>query len=309
MTFGAADVTVLIPTRNRRDLVLVAIESAREQTMQAAEILVVDDGSTDGTTEAIQALEQTGTPVRVISGPEQGVGPARNAGLAACSTSLVCFLDSDDQLASDALEQGLAEWRENDTMLVFSAVQFPGPHRVLTKPTEGDAFSIAGLLGSESDFNPPWGLARVDHLQAIGGFTDELPCAVDYDLLLRLCAEGRHVRCLREPVYRYKREEGTESVSGNEARNYKARLGALDRLHAGWEALVEQHSTQFSSIRVRFLLRLCTAMRQQDSPLTHEQKRELRGYASQALKLQPLRVRVIANSLRCALVQTGGAGE
>ena len=69
MTFRASDVTVLIPTRNRRDLVLDAIESAREQTVQAAEILVVDDGSNDGTAEAIRALDASGTPVRVIPGP------------------------------------------------------------------------------------------------------------------------------------------------------------------------------------------------------------------------------------------------
>lgn len=309
MTFGATDVTILIPTRNRRDLVLGAIESAREQTARAFEVLVVDDGSTDGTAEAIQALEQAATPVRVIRGPEQGVGPARNAGLAACKTSLVCFLDSDDLLASDALEQGLAEWRDDDTMLVFSAEQFPGPRRVLTKPTEGDAFSVAGLLGGESDFNPPWGLARVDHLQAIGGFTDELPCAVDYDLLLRLCAEGRQVRCLRETVYRYRREADSDSVSSNQVRNWRARINALDRLREGWSTVVDDHEAQFSSIRVRFLLRLCAAIRQQGRPLTQEQKGELRGYASEARKLQPMRVRVIANSVRCALTPASRGGR
>jgi glycosyltransferase involved in cell wall biosynthesis len=309
MTFDASDVTVLIPTRNRRELVLGAIESAREQTVQAAEILVVDDGSSDGTAEAILALEATGTPVRVIPGPQQGVGPARNAGLAACKTRLVCFLDSDDLLTSHALERGLAEWRDDDTMLVFSAVEIPGPPLVLTKPTEGDAYSVAGLLGKESNFNPPWGLALVDHLQAIGGFTDALPCAVDYDLLLRLCAEGRQVRCLREPVYRYRREEGRDTVSSDPARNWRARLGALDRLREGWSTVVHDHEAQFSSIRVRLLLRLCDAIRQQDRPLTQVQKRELRARASEALKLQPLRVRLISNWVRCALIPTRDGAE
>ena len=301
MSFAPSDVTVLIPTRDRLDLVLGAIESAQIQTVHAFEILIVDDGSTDGTAEAIQALTPTDTSIRIIPGPQQGVGPARNAGLAACKTRLVCFLDSDDLLAADALEQGLAEWREDDTMLVFSAVEFPGPPRVLTKPTAGDEYSVAGLLSGESNFNPPWGLALVAHLQAIGGFTDALPCAVDYDLLLRLCAEGRQVRCLREPVYRYRRELGRDSVSSNQARNYRARIGALDRLRAGWSAVVQDHEAQFSRIRVRFLLRLCKAMRQQANPFTDAQQKELRARAWEALKLQPTRVRVITNAIRCAL--------
>jgi glycosyltransferase involved in cell wall biosynthesis len=307
MTHMQSPITVLIPTRNRRELVLEAIQSAQTQSHAPAEILVVDDGSSDGTRTAIAALPKGPVPVRVISGPAEGVGPARNAGLRDCRTTLVCFLDSDDRLTADALERGLAEWRTQDSMLVFSALQFPGPGRVLTKPTAGDAYSLPGLLGPESDFNPPWGLARAAHLQELGGFASELPCAVDYDLLLRLCAAGRSVRCLREPVYRYRWDESHDSVSSNQPRNYQARLDALDRLRKKRPDLTEQHTKPFTQIQVRFLLRLCKALREQTGPLNVEQKRRLRGYASQALKLQPLRVRVIANSLRCALVQTGDA--
>ena len=301
MTVSGQDITVLIPTRDRRDLVLNAIKTVLAQTIAPAEILVVDDGSSDGTAEAVMALTPTELQIRVIPGPARGVGPARNQGLGACKTPLVCFLDSDDELKPKALEIALNTWKASDTMLIFSAEQFPGSPKLLTKKTPPNLFSLSGLLGDDSDFNPPWGLARVDHLQAIGAFTDELPCAVDYDLLLRLCAEGRTVRCLRTPVYRYRREPNAETVSSNQVRNYLARLQALSRLEDNYCDLVRSHQVCFNQIRVRFLLRFCAAQQATRRRLSPAEKSFLRTRAREALLLQPLRLRVTINYLSCML--------
>jgi len=301
MTVSGQDITVLIPTRDRRELVLNAIKTVLAQTVAPAEILVVDDGSSDGTADAIAALTPHQVPIQVVSGPGKGVGPARNHGLDCCKTPLVCFLDSDDELKPDALQTALSEWRDSDTMLIFSAEQFPGEPRLLTKITAPDEFSLKGLLGDDSDFNPPWGLARVDHLQAIGAFTDELPCAVDYDLLLRLCAEGRTIRCLRTPVYRYRRDPAADTVSSNQARNYSARLHALDRLKENHPELVQSNQIYFDQIRVRFLLRFCAAEQATRRALSPAEKRNLRTRAHEALRLQPLRLRVAINYLKCML--------
>jgi glycosyltransferase involved in cell wall biosynthesis len=301
MTLSGQDITVLIPTRDRRELVLNAIKTVLAQTVAPAEILVVDDGSNDGTAEAIAALAPTAAQIRVIPGPAKGVGPARNHGLKACKTPLVCFLDSDDELRPEALEVALNAWKASDTMLIFSAEQFPEDPRLLTKKTPQNQFSLSGLLGDDSDFNPPWGLARVDHLQAIGAFTDELPCAVDYDLLLRLCAEDRTVRCLRTPVYRYRRDPNAETVSSNQVRNYLARLHALSRLEDNYPELVRSHQVCFNQIRVRFLLRFCAAQQATRCALSPAEKSDLRTRAREALRLQPLRLRVAINYLKCML--------
>ncbi len=85
-------VSCIIPTRNRRELVFAAIASAQAQDL-AVEIVVVDDGSTDGTVELVRACFPEITLVRLGG---DGPGLARNAGVAAATHDLLMFLDSDD---------------------------------------------------------------------------------------------------------------------------------------------------------------------------------------------------------------------
>src|SRR5262245_43720207 len=86
-------VTVLIPSFNRADLVVRAIECALGQTQPDDEVLVVDDGSTDDTAAR---LERFAGRVRVLRQANAGAAAARNAGLAAARHRWVAFLDSDD---------------------------------------------------------------------------------------------------------------------------------------------------------------------------------------------------------------------
>jgi hypothetical protein len=95
-------VTVVIPVRDRASLLGQTLRSVDEQSLQAEEIIVVDDGSVD---ESPAVARQHGATV--ISTGSQGVGPsvARNQGLARVSTEFACPLDSDDLLLPSALEQ------------------------------------------------------------------------------------------------------------------------------------------------------------------------------------------------------------
>src|SRR5215212_11526906 len=98
-------VSVVIPTYNRRRLVVEAVESALAQTYRPLEILVVDDGSTDGT-EA--ELHRFGSAVRYLKQPNQGAAAARNRGIRAATGELVAFLDSDDLWAPAKIEKQVA---------------------------------------------------------------------------------------------------------------------------------------------------------------------------------------------------------
>ncbi len=91
--------TVVIPLFQKGPYVRRALESVCAQTVPAAEIIVVNDGSTDGGDEVVRAfVPPAGGPcVRVIDQPNRGVSSARNAGIAAASQPYVAFLDADDR--------------------------------------------------------------------------------------------------------------------------------------------------------------------------------------------------------------------
>ena len=97
-------VSIIIPTYNRRSLVLHAIESVLSQRGGiSCEIIVVDDGSSDGTADELQARHAGEPRLRVLNSAHRGPSAARNLGFAASRGAWVCFLDSDDRLLPHAL--------------------------------------------------------------------------------------------------------------------------------------------------------------------------------------------------------------
>ena len=98
-------VSVIIPTYNRAALVAEALASVKAQTFRDFEIVVVDDGGTDGTWEALSA----GQEIRVLRHPRRrGVSAARNTGINAARGQWLAFLDSDDLWLPDKLARQMA---------------------------------------------------------------------------------------------------------------------------------------------------------------------------------------------------------
>jgi glycosyltransferase involved in cell wall biosynthesis len=97
---GRAPISVVIPAHNVEAYLDAALQSVRAQTLQPAEIVIVDDGSVDATR---QIAERAG--VRVISQPQAGVSAARNVGIAAATSPWIALLDADDCWRPDKLER------------------------------------------------------------------------------------------------------------------------------------------------------------------------------------------------------------
>ena len=111
-------VSVVIPCFNRENRLGLAIESALSQTRPPLEVIVVDDGSTDGSR---RVAESFGGTVRVIGTPNRGPSSARNTGIREATGEWVAFLDSDDVWSEDKLETQLEAAGEfPETALVFS---------------------------------------------------------------------------------------------------------------------------------------------------------------------------------------------
>jgi glycosyltransferase involved in cell wall biosynthesis len=103
--------TVLIPTYNRARLLLRALDSVAAQCWRDFEIVIVDDGSTDGSAEAAQDWSaRTGQPIRLQRQANAGVHTAYNRGVAAARGELIAVLGSDDVLLPDALQRMARAW-------------------------------------------------------------------------------------------------------------------------------------------------------------------------------------------------------
>jgi glycosyltransferase involved in cell wall biosynthesis len=106
----------VIPVRNRSTLIVEAIASVQRQTQPPEEIIVVDDGSTDGTPDLVDRLSKADGRIRLIALPKsEGASAARNVGINSSQCDWICFLDSDDQWMTQKNElqsRALANWPE-----------------------------------------------------------------------------------------------------------------------------------------------------------------------------------------------------
>ncbi len=184
------EVSVVIPTYNRREMVAEAIASVLAQRDASFELIVVDDGSTDGTTEAIErAVEDAVAPIRVIQTENRGAAAARNIGVEAAQASLVAFLDSDDLWAPGKLARQLAYMRDHPEYEIAQCNELwirngrrvnPGLRHL---KHAGDLFieSLRTCLISPSAV-----IMRTDLFRNMGGFDEGMAAAEDYDLWLRI---------------------------------------------------------------------------------------------------------------------------
>src|SRR3989344_2440298 len=98
-------ISVIIPSYNRKSIVVEAIRSVFKQEPRNYEVIVVDDGSSDGTEDYLKSLD---LPIKIIRKENGGVSSARNAGIKVAQGKYVAFLDSDDLWLPGILENQLA---------------------------------------------------------------------------------------------------------------------------------------------------------------------------------------------------------
>lgn len=200
----ALPVSVVIPAFNRERFLRQAVQSVHAQRpWRPAEIIVVDDASTDGTAELAQRLD-----VRLIRHEEnRGAASARNSGFQAASHPWVALLDSDDEW----LDHHLATlWQHrHGRVLVSGAALISGddmrPVRYHGVPGRRPRAipSPAQILWPENFIATSGTLVRADAVREVGGFDDSLRHAEDLDLWVRLL-ERRPGLALPVVVYRWR---------------------------------------------------------------------------------------------------------
>jgi glycosyltransferase involved in cell wall biosynthesis len=186
-------VSVIIPTFNRANLIDGAVESVLSQTASDVEVIVVDDGSTDGTHEKLAPF---GDRIGIIRQKNTGVSSARNAGIRAARGQWIAFLDSDDRWRPGKLERQLDCLQKVEAGVCFTRCIADDGELIrdvdgLRLVREGPAFCYLenplDLLGRKG-WHPalPSMLVQKHLLERAGMFDESLFTAEDTQLVYRL---------------------------------------------------------------------------------------------------------------------------
>ena len=208
--------TVVIPLFQKAPYVRRALESVCAQTVPADEILVVNDGSTDGGDDVARAfVPPAGGPrVRVIDQPNRGVSSARNAGIAAASQPYVAFLDADDRwrpgfLARmrDLIERypggmlygsGFVTTSDDRELRRYGVV----PAEIIGGDPRGGEVDLFRALAREPVITPSSTVVAKTALEGVGGFPEGVTHAEDFLVWAKLALAGPVVLSA-EPLAEY----------------------------------------------------------------------------------------------------------
>lgn len=198
------NVSVVIPTFNRSALLLEAVHSVRAQTSGVDEIIIVNDGSTDDTRDALGKLSDAGD-IKYFEQPNSGQAAARNRGLAEASCDFVVFLDDDDLLDPQAVAVLLAQFGSHPDAIVAvgAAVSFPAKGVAATDATGRSGQVLASLYEENWITSPGQTMVRRTALLSVGGFNSAIRGVEDWDLYIRL-AEQASFSTTESVVLRYR---------------------------------------------------------------------------------------------------------
>jgi len=244
------NVSVVIPCYNAERFVGEAIESALSQSPAPAEVIVVDDGSDDG---SVGVSESFGERVRVLSCAHAGVAAARNAGLLAAREELVAWLDADDVWEAGKLADQIPKFDDPVVGLVYGQIRRcgsggMGPPWPLNPP-QGDIFERLYL---QRCFIPcSTVVARRQALIDAAGFDGTVTPAEDVDAWLRVAARWS-VAAVPRVLCRYRLH--ASQISRNHARMLRCGLQVRERLADEFERRTGTSSSQRRELVAKIFL-------------------------------------------------------
>jgi hypothetical protein len=183
-------VAVIMPLYNKRAHVARAIASVLRQSLADFRLIVVDDGSTDGSSELVAGLRDA--RLQLLRRTHAGPGAARNAGIAAADCDWIALLDADDEWQPNFLEATLAAARiAEDTVAVYTDVAArgePGMVRLIGSGAVPDYYGTRMRHGVSMSCSSV--LVRRAALIAAGGFNEASHYAEDIETWFRLSCQG-----------------------------------------------------------------------------------------------------------------------
>jgi len=220
--------SICIPTYNRKAYLKETLESVFSQTYKDYEVVVVDDGSSDGTEEMIKT---SGYNIRYHWQENGGDAAARNRLIELADGEYITFLDSDDLLMPDAVDRMIAVMESaNGQAIVY------GPY--LRIDEQGKVFGrckrrlysgeVTRYLFQNIFVHSCGSMFPKAAVEEAGGFDESLVVCADYDLWLRLSLQHRFI-ALKEPTFKRRRHTG--NLSSASSKSQLQELHVLERFY------------------------------------------------------------------------------
>lgn len=207
-------VTVYITNHNYASYIEKAIESVLTQTMNNFELIIVDDGSTDGSRDIIEGYKAN-DKISIIYQKNKGLNITNNIALRASSGKYIIRLDADDYLEADALEILCSELEADDELgLVFANYYYVDEgDNILGKEIRHDFQKEVTLMDQAA--HGACTMIRTDFLRAVGGYNESYNCQDGYELWVKFITHYK-VKNVAKPLFYY-RQHG-KNLTSNESR-------------------------------------------------------------------------------------------
>lgn len=235
-------VTVVVPVYNRKELVKRTLESILSQNYHPMEIIIVDNGSTDGTRAEMEKWLKSRKPdnsiqIKILDEQKKGASAARNRGFKEASGEFVIFFDSDDLMRNDLVSKAINEFRKSpDTEVVAWRCNL----KLLDGREKVPAYNPSSLLESHlihSLLRPQGFMAKREFLEKTGPWNEELPGWNDWEYGLRIILKNPSVAVIPDilaDVYSQK-----DSITGE---NFSAKAGMWEKALDSAIVLIEENN-------------------------------------------------------------------
>ena len=199
-------VSAIITTHNRIELLMKAIESVRLQTYSNIEIIVVDDGSTDGTRQEMEEAAKRGTLIYLYNADAPGGNHARNLGIRQAKGEYLSFLDDDDEWLPMKTERQVRYYQAHPELALVGCArtdEYDHRLRVRRDPRSIPEGDLSKTVFCTFLFSTSCMMVRRDQMLKAGLFDESLQFWQDYELQIRLCQIG-DVGVVRENLVLYR---------------------------------------------------------------------------------------------------------
>lgn len=229
-------ITVIIPAYNVEKYVGKCIESVLNQTYKNLDIIIVNDGSTDSTSEILEQYAHNDKRIRLFHQKNQGNSAARNFALSITDSDFITFVDSDDWIDEKLIETLYSDLKKYDADISSTTHYYAYPNEKKCKESEKDKSikvysrneALNHIILDEEIKSYPW--AKLYKTKLFDGL--KFPVGriyEDYAFIYKLVAKSQKVVKRNEPLYNYLQLHSSLSKTDNVKHNYHFLLGLFER--------------------------------------------------------------------------------